>query len=279
MKLQDINPFVRYAEKTKFYPFTMCVYAEDSRIFYIKSGRARIEIEGETFDLSPTDAVLICPNVEYKFSDVENLIAGVLNFDFDMKRADVKLPYRLSRERLHGDVGVTVDEFPEFKGYVVLSNYTDIEKDIFKIIEEFDTRRIYFRERASGYLKLLICEFLMNMSGVGSAHGEKADAILEYIAEHLGEVSCGRDVAAVFSYHPYYLSRLIKLHTGKTLKQYVLTLRVNEARKLLKTTELPLSEISERLGFENSAYFSNCFKKRTGVSPSEFRKRNNDYII
>lgn len=72
---------------------------------------------------------------------------------------------------------------------------------------------------------------------------------------------------------PNYLSYLFKQHMNITFIEYLTAIRIREAKKLLRATYLPIAEIAERLAYTEVAYFSNCFKKETGVSPSEYRSR------
>ena len=57
-----------------------------------------------------------------------------------------------------------------------------------------------------------------------------------------------------------------------TPMQYILSLRMVNAKNLLETTEYNISEIAESVGYDNALYFSRLFHKHTGVSPSEYRK-------
>lgn len=63
-----------------------------------------------------------------------------------------------------------------------------------------------------------------------------------------------------------------KKHTGSTPIEYLNTLRIQHGKSLLANSELPVYKIAELCGFENVYYFSGCFKKRTGVSPTQYRK-------
>lgn len=71
-----------------------------------------------------------------------------------------------------------------------------------------------------------------------------------------------------------YLSDLFKKKTGDNLIPYLQKLRVREAELLLRTSQLPVSEIGEKVGFENFNYFIKIFKKWTGQTPAEYRKHN-----
>lgn len=72
---------------------------------------------------------------------------------------------------------------------------------------------------------------------------------------------------------PGYFSTVFKRETKMTFLNYLVQLRMETARELLRMTELKSFEIAEKVGFSDANYFSNSFKKYTGVSPSEFRNR------
>jgi two-component system response regulator YesN len=69
-----------------------------------------------------------------------------------------------------------------------------------------------------------------------------------------------------------YIGRLFKKHTLNTILNYIIEVRMDQARTLLLTTELPIGEIAEKSGFSNSPYFYKAFKKINGVTPADFRK-------
>lgn len=79
-------------------------------------------------------------------------------------------------------------------------------------------------------------------------------------------------LAKKFGYNESYLCRKFKEHTGFTITNYINLLRLEKAQVLLATTDKSISYISYRSGFNDLVYFSHCFKKQFGVSPSTFRK-------
>ncbi len=60
---------------------------------------------------------------------------------------------------------------------------------------------------------------------------------------------------------------------GYTPVEYVQTLRIEEAKHLLETGDLPVEEIGRDVGYEDPAFFRQLFKRRTGVSPAHYRTR------
>lgn len=96
--------------------------------------------------------------------------------------------------------------------------------------------------------------------------------VLRYIAKTSpGDVTLA-DAAKCVHMNPSYLSQLFKQEMHINFIDYVSSLRIKEAKLLLASTTLRISEIACRLGYSDIAYFSNMFRKLTGVSPSEYRK-------
>lgn len=68
-----------------------------------------------------------------------------------------------------------------------------------------------------------------------------------------------------------HLSRVIQQVTGHTPSYWIADFTVREAKTLLKSTTLTVTELSERLNFSNSSFFARYFKRHAGVSPQEYR--------
>jgi two-component system, response regulator YesN len=98
------------------------------------------------------------------------------------------------------------------------------------------------------------------------------EQVIQYIKECMpGEVTL-QNAASKVHLNPSYLSQLFKQQTKHNFVDYVLQLRMAEAKKLLAKTSLRISEIAERLGYADIAYFSNTYKRITGQTPSDYRK-------
>ena len=69
-----------------------------------------------------------------------------------------------------------------------------------------------------------------------------------------------------------YLCRLFRQETGQTISEHVNKLKVEEGKRLLKTTELSIAQIAVRLGFSSQNYFHTIFRRICGMSPGEYRK-------
>lgn len=98
------------------------------------------------------------------------------------------------------------------------------------------------------------------------------EQVLQYIKKTpLAQVTL-KDAAESVHLNPSYLSQLFKQQLNKKFVDYITELRIEKAKWLLEHTSLRISEVSERVGYGDLAYFSNNFKRITGSTPSEFRK-------
>lgn len=99
------------------------------------------------------------------------------------------------------------------------------------------------------------------------------EKVIQYVKSKIpGEVTLA-ETANYVHLNPSYLSKLFKDKTDQNFVDFVIDMRMNEAKKLLERTSLRVNEIADRLGYSDITYFSNLFKRRTGVTPSEYRKR------
>jgi len=94
---------------------------------------------------------------------------------------------------------------------------------------------------------------------------------IDYIMDNYQNKMSLRDLASETHYSPYHFSRLFKQHTGRTPFEFLLEIRIEKAKTLLKHTDHSISEICYLSGFSNHSYFSQIFKKKTGVSPSQYK--------
>ena len=93
-----------------------------------------------------------------------------------------------------------------------------------------------------------------------------------YIDENYHENIDRNDVAAVAFVTPNYLSKLFKNSMNMNLREYINQLRVEEAKRLLLSTSMSVSEIASYVGYFNISYFSTVFHKIVGVSPFDWRR-------
>lgn len=72
--------------------------------------------------------------------------------------------------------------------------------------------------------------------------------------------------------------RKFKLYTGMTPLQYLLDIRLANAKKLLESTNYSIGEVASLVGYDNALYFSRLFHKHVGISPKEYRKKQDNSV-
>lgn len=99
-----------------------------------------------------------------------------------------------------------------------------------------------------------------------------SDIIDQYILSHYMEDISRSEIAKQVHLAPEYVAKVYKKQTGKNLKERIVECRIEQAKILLERGER-VSEVAEKVGFDNFTYFSTLFKKYTGVSPNQYRKQ------
>ena len=94
---------------------------------------------------------------------------------------------------------------------------------------------------------------------------------MDYIRRNIDRDLSRTDIAEAIYLNPEYLSRLFKRETGSSLNDYIITEKMRAAQALLGDTNIPVSIIATKVGYSNFSYFSQVFKKYTGLSPLEYR--------
>ena len=105
-----------------------------------------------------------------------------------------------------------------------------------------------------------------------SSGGSLAREIAEFLDAHLSQRVTLDELSEEFHFGKVYLCDVFKRDMGISIMTYLLDRKIDEAKRLLRESDLTVSEISEHLGFESPSYFSRCFRNRVGHPPKSFRK-------
>lgn len=111
-----------------------------------------------------------------------------------------------------------------------------------------------------------------------SSNHEKATGLIiekamKYINEHYSEEITLKKLSEVTYVNPSYFSRLFKDKTGEKYIDYLTSIRIEQAKKLLEDLSLKVYDITELVGYESRKHFGKTFKEITGMSPREYRDK------
>ena len=147
---------------------------------------------------------------------------------------------------------------------ILFENYSDLFQNIFekKTIDALKT-----------WIKEMVLKCIDFLSSERDKLNPAVRQVLEYMQSNYVKDINLKCIASNFNISPAYLGYLFNKEIGDTFTNYLNMLRVEKAKELLINTSLKANEISEKVGYINTNYFPIIFKKLTGFSTSEFKKK------
>lgn len=191
------------------------------------------------------------------------------------------------------DVMITDIKMPEISGLELIARIRERDKKTAIIILS-GYSNFQFAQRAielgvSRYLtkptnpRELICVLEETEKKLGGQQEKEEDSgkipnlfvqkAADYIKLNYSEKISIKEIADQLYLSPNYLSELFKKHTGKTISEYLTEYRLEKACQLLDHAEYRVGDVSGMVGIHDGRYFSNMFKKKYGMTPTEYRNR------
>lgn len=183
---------------------------------------------------------------------------------------------------IHFD-GVNVRDFYEEyvtkrKEFTFRSRQTEqLRKNISYVISCYQNDVEINEVEHSKLLYSCLCTLIFLESNDGMAEFTNMDAVnlaKEYIQKHIGEELTLDIVAGYVGLSASHFSRIFKKETGCSPYKYIISVRLNWSKHLLKTTNKAIKEIASEVGYRSESNFCNAFTRREGVAPASFRKYN-----
>ena len=237
-----------------------------TELFYCVHGCGQFHTSDGTFDVKKDDLVIINADVEHAESSMashplEYLVLGVqgLNFRFDSAR---------------GDAGYDVLNFEQ--------NRDELLFYLQSILREVDTQEFRYEDMCQRILEILLIQvqrfanvkICTSLPAAEKQHSTNRNCALirQYIDEHFSEPITLDTLAQMVHINKYHLVRTFQKEYGITPINYLIERRLEESRFMLKNTNYSASQIVSLLGFSSSSYFSQCFRRKEHMSPSQYRE-------
>lgn len=158
--------------------------------------------------------------------------------------------------------------------------YILIIKNIIKELEQGDKET---REIIVSYLRIFFLKLRRNFSklvtmqndGIGSMKKTMYQFNL-LVDKYYNQIQHVKEYAELLGESPVQLNRAIKTLTGKTASEIIIERLILEAKRLLLFSDLSNKEVAYQLNYEDPSYFARIFRKKTGMTPSEFRTKMNE---
>ena len=269
----DVAEVSKRIRETKIMPYDRRAYYKISLI----NGRNQAEYADKIINIEKTALLFGTPKIPYHWQPLDTNQTGhfcVFTEAFLMKSKS----------------GVVLDELPIFKANSIpvfqLSEEEQLEIEaIFKKIhKEINSNYVFKYDLIRNYVLELIhfgqkLQPATSLVSTQNAATRVASLFLELLERQFPiesphqelQLRFAKDYADQLSVHVNHLNTILKETTEKTTTQLIASRITQEAKYLLKQTDWQISEISNALGFEEVAHFSNFFKRQTSFSPNNFR--------
>ncbi len=250
----------------------------DSRLFYIISGKGEVTIDGTSYSLSPGSVVLFKAGTPYMWNITE-MQFYIINFDYSDKfQVKTGTFHPIHTENFNEsecfDCGDITDE-PRLNLPIVLKNAANLEPLFKMIAAEYGVGGKYSGELISNAAKALVYAVLRyECEGIEASFEKSAPLvrdIIGFIGENMDADISNGVIAEKFHFNASYINRVFKKHTGTTLHEYIIGVRIDAAAEKLRSESTSVAEIAKLTGFSGAVHFTKAFKKRMGISPTEYR--------
>ena len=161
----------------------------------------------------------------------------------------------------------------ELKDTIVVEKAFEIEEKLQNCLLHYGYPSPFSDAFASAILKDVLCYIAQRADTQAEETPETVQRIMLYIGQNYDREISNTDISNELGYHPFYLNRIFKKSTGMTIHQAVIIEKMKVAKRLLRETELSVKDVAEESGFSDRSQFCTAFKKHTGFTPLEYRRR------
>ena len=226
-------------------------------MIYALGGRAEYRfLSGDSFTVSEGDVLFLSPNCAYSITTEKEFKHFTVNFSVHEESSNFELitqPYCLVKEK----------------------NTEHLERGFKALVDTWQSKRQGYEMRTVGHLSLLIADFYCEYtSRQNSTSYQRLLPTKEYIDRHFNSHIRLEKLANLSNMSVTNFRREWAKHFSETPIQYRDTVRLYYAKEHLASGYYTVSEIAERCGFRDESYFVRFFKKKTGVTPGEFKKNS-----
>lgn len=236
-------------------------YLASYLFFLVLSGSGKLVYDGNEYELKEGSCVFIDTRRPYSHTTVDDLWSlSWLHFD----GPTVANIYQKYKER---------GGLPAFS-----SSHFDEYKNVFENLYEIASANSFTRDMEinTGISSLLAQLMADSWHPEISAPGTKKSNILDiktYLDQNYNKKITLDDLAKHYCVDKFYMTRVFKEQFGISIMDYLLSVRITEAKNLLRFTNLSAEEIGIKTGIGDAYYFSRVFKKAEGINAREFRKQ------
>jgi len=278
MNVNSINPVIHsalmYEKPTKN---GECI-AYDAKIIYMISGDISATVGGVKLGhLSPGHLLYIPAGVSYRLKG-QYLRAAVITMDLIDSGDSFAPPKPTAPEDFNPELCRKCDGLSPFDKFIHVEDMENERDNLIELCNLFTSAEGLYLSEISARVKLLLVKIAETVDE-HALPARMVTALDAYIRENVGDEISNTEIGAIFGYHPFYVSKMLKDRKGITLRQYIIGYRLKLAKRMLEVTEKSINEIAEETGFTDASYFTKTFKSVFGMTPKAYRNQFKDDFI
>lgn len=248
------------------------------RFYYVVDGRFDWIIDKQHHILYPGDLAIILPG--QSFGGEKDLfdIGTIAWMHIELKQADSDNKIALGKwSRISDHEFKTIERLLLINNCPVLSEVKEAGRLFQTIQDEFVNQEIGYATRINQLIDEL---FILTARQLTRQNNSRRDfpqtfmKLEQSLRENLSHQWTVEEMSALVGLGTTAFSEKVKNYTGFSPLNYLINIRISEAIKLLKRPEVHVTDIALDVGFYSSQHFATTFKKLTGYTPSDFRKKN-----
>jgi len=252
-------------------------YHDFTEIALIIRGQGMQVIDNNEYIVSAGDVFVLQGYQRHYFKDASNL--EIVNIMYDSRR--VKIDQQI--KQMEGYNALFILE-PQYRVQHHFRNRLHLDRaDMAKLEYVVNTMIIEQNNKLEGY-KTIIANRLEELFVLLSRYYSRLEAteaqalvrigkVIDYLERNYNENIYLEQLAEMSNMSTRNFQRIFKKAVGSSPSAYLMQIRLQKARKLLRETNMAISDIAAEIGFSDANYFIKCFKKETGTTPVKFRMR------
>ena len=278
MNLTHLNPVIRGVSLYERINRAEECVAYDSRLFYMVSGDVTAVVGGVKLGhLSPGHLLYVPAGTPYKLKG-QYLRMVAIAFDPTVDYADTEAPKPVCTAEYHPELTHSVSGFSPLDKVLHIEDFEAERDTLLGLVSIFTSAEGEYRAVGSAILKQLLLKVAESVDE-NALPTRMVEALDKYIRDNAGDDISNTEIGAIFGYHPFYISKVLKDRKGTTLRQYIIAYRLKLAKKLLSESAKSVNEVAEECGFNDPSYFTKTFKNAVGMTPKEYRNLSKDDFI
>ena len=240
------------------------------KLIYLISGEITCTVGGKRMRMAPGNLLYIPRGTAYATKS-KYMRAVVASFDL-CDRGDGEYLAPAVPEEFDAAARPMPEGLEAFASVQLLSDVEGERDNFIRMSNIFASENGSYLAELSAMLKLIMLK-LAEHTDEDALPSSMVQNLDGYIRENVHDEISNTELGAIFGYHPFYISKLLKDRRGITLHQYVISYRFKYAASLLRYTDKPIADIADAAGFTDAPYFTKTFKQRYGMTPKEYRTK------